>query len=131
MLDLHYNIFGATDKEFRDKHYQSLMKHYHKTLSEIVTKLGSDPESLFSYADFQSQLKKFGTFAYLMGPMITQMMLVDPNDIPDLDELSETMVKSDGDVEFMKGFEGNALLVYNKRVKDIITDLVELDFNWK
>lgn len=130
VLDLHYNLFTSTDHEFRHKNYHNLMKHYHKTLSEIVTRLGSDIDHLFSFDDFQGQLKKFGKFAFLIGPMMTHMMLADASDIPDLDELSENMVKTNGKVEIVNNLKEDAQREYNKRINDMFGDMIEYGYYW-
>lgn len=105
------------------------MKHYHNSLSDIVRKLGSDPDKLFPFTEFQKSLKKFGKFAFLMGPVLTQIMLADPKDVPDLDEMSVAMSKSD--VEFVQGFDEETQLQYDERINDMMTDLIEYGYYWK
>lgn len=104
------------------------MKHYHRTLAETIKKLGSDPEKLFTYDDLEGQLKKFGHFAFIWGPMITQMMMADPSDIPDLDTLSQEIVDNKGDIEFIKAFEGDEKVAYETRLQDLIGDLIDLGY---
>lgn len=105
------------------------MKHYHKSLSDVVSRLGSDPEKLFSYADFEVQLKKFGKFPFVNAPMMLQIILADASDIPDLDELSEKLNKKDEQVDIISGMNGNTLQNYNQRVHGIIENLVEYGFH--
>lgn len=130
-LDLHYNLFGATTKALRDREYKNILKHYHNTLSESITKLGSDPDQLFTFEDLESQLKKFGKFAFIWGPMFVQMMLADPDDIPDLDQLSEDLVKQEGDINFVKNFNEDRQREYDTRMRDLLTDLVDYGYYWK
>lgn len=104
------------------------MKYYHTTLSNSIKKLGSDPDKLFTFDEFEGQLKKFGKFAFIWGPMLTNMMMADPNDIPDLDQLSEKLVENKGNIEFTKDFEGDEKTAYETRLRDLIGDLIDLDY---
>lgn len=131
VLDLHYNLFCVSDKKLRDKEYQNLMKHYHQSLSDIVRKLGSDPDKLFPFGEFQESLKKFGKFAFVMAPILTQIMLADPKDVPDLDEMSVAMSNEGEDVEFVRGFDEATQLHYNERISDLMSDLIEYGYYWK
>lgn len=129
-LDLLYNIFATTVKSTRDKEYKNWLKHYHQTLSENIRQLGSDPNKLFTYADLESQLKKFGRFAFFWGPMFTQINLADSDNIPDLDELSEEMNKDDGDIEFITKFDDERQKEYETRIRELLTDLVDYGYYW-
>ncbi|XP_031631012.1 uncharacterized protein LOC116345636 isoform X2 [Contarinia nasturtii] len=70
VLDILYHVFSSTDREFRDKHYDTLLKTYYRSLSETIEKLGSAPEKLYTYDDFQRQLRKFGAFTVLCAPLL-------------------------------------------------------------
>lgn len=128
-LDLHYNLFSSTDKKLRDKEYQNLIKYYHQSLSDIVRKLGSDPNKVFPFDELQKSLKKAGKFAFVFSPILTQIMLADSKDIPDLDEMSAAM--STEDVEFVRGFDEKTQLYYNERMNDLMSDLIEYGYYWK
>lgn len=102
-IDLHNLIFGATDSQFRQKEYENLMDHYYKTLATTITRLGSDPEKLFTRSNFEDHLKRFGKFAFLMGPVFTAINLVDPNDIPNLDQYSADLAQNEN-VDLVKQY---------------------------
>lgn len=128
-LDLHYNIFGSSDREIREQHYASLLESYYSSLSATVEKLGSDPKKLLSRDDFDNQLKKYGNFAILMSPMIVQMLLTDPKDIVDLDEFSETLANDPTKTtDFIKGFNDDTQQRYDKRVSETISDIIDLGY---
>ena len=128
VIDLHYNIFASSDKELRQKEYHNLMNYYHKTLSETIQKLGSDPDQLFTYQNFQDQLKKFSKYAFLMGPLFAMTTLAGTNDIPDLDDLCNDLGTKDY-VDFVKEFTDEVQQKeYEKKVNDLLTDLVELGY---
>lgn len=127
VLDLHYNLFGCTDRAFRQAEYQKLMQHYYESLSAQIRRLGSDPDALFTFDDFQCHLKKFGKFAFVMGPAMVPMMLADAKDIPNLDEMSEKM-SDEENVDLVKGFDNKTQIEYNKRINDLLEDLVDLGY---
>lgn len=93
----------------------------------MIRKLGSDPDQLFSYGNFQSELKKFGKFAFIWAPIIIQNMLSDPKDIVDLDELSDEKPMLD----IVKGYDIDSQAEYNNRINDLLTDLIAYDYYWK
>lgn len=114
----------ATDKEFRKNHYQSLMQHYHQALSDAIRRLGSDPDQLFPFDSFQSQLKKFGKYAFVQGLQMMQVVLTDPKDIPKMDDLEE------GSAE-LKGFIDSSNVEYRQRINDLVEDLMDYGYYWK
>lgn len=129
---MHYNLFGATVKSLRDREYKNILRHYHNALQEHIRKLGSDPDKFFTFNDLENQLKKFGKFAFIWGPMFVQMMVADPTDIPDLDKLSEDLANQDSDVEnFVKQFDEERQIEYDTRMRDLLTDLVDYGYYWK
>lgn len=127
MLDLFYNIFSSTDTDLRQREYHNIMKHYHETLSTGIRRLGSDPDKLFSYDAFAGELKRFGKYPFLIGPMQTQMIVANPKDIPDLDEFSEGIV-NDNKVDFVLDYDEITQLEYNRKINNLFKDLIALDY---
>lgn len=127
VLDLHYNLFSGTDKEFRDKNYEKLLKTYHSSLSETIRKLGSDPEKLYSYENFQKELKKFGYFALLTGPMIAQIRVAGAEDIRDLDDYSERVDRGET-ADLLNDFGEETAAVFSKLMNDLVTDLLKYEY---
>lgn len=123
-------MFSSTDRKLREAHYDKLIKIYHNALSNTISKLGSDPEKLFSFNDFLGELKRFGRYGLIMGPILLQIITSNPDDIPNLDELAEEMTKSDKTMdENVKAFASVASLEkYNERVRDIVKDGLLLDY---
>lgn len=127
-VELIYTVFSSTDKQFRQKEYNNLMKHYHTTLASAIQTLGSDPEKLYSLAAFKQDLKKFGRFGFLMTPMVISVMLADPTDIPDLDKLGGAVVAGKDDVGLVSGISEKNQKLFHERMNDIFTDLVDLGY---
>lgn len=129
-LDLLYFLFAATDKQTRDKEYDNLLHLYYSSLADMVTKLGSDPEKLFTFDDLKNQLKKCGKFAFLMAPILVQVMMADAKDVPDLDDLSENVARNDGNLSLVKGYDSDTQAIYNKRIRDVVGDMVDSGIYW-
>lgn len=121
MLDIVYFLFTSTDKRLRDAHFDEILHIYHDALSAAVRRMGSDPERLFSYNDFQGELKKFGRYGVLIAPMLVQVVTADPTDIPDMDALSEKMANT-GNHEAQSFISAKTENAYNQRISDVIRD---------
>lgn len=104
-MDIVYFIFTSTDKQLRAEHYKNLIRIYYKHLSQHLTRLGSNPEKLFTFNDLLDQLKRFGHYGLLMStmlmPMITAKAVLDPKELN---------------------------IVYKNRMSDIIRDVVRLGY---
>ncbi|KAG6455944.1 hypothetical protein O3G_MSEX009487 [Manduca sexta] len=55
--DLLYFIFSATDKKFRDQHYEQLLDHYYNELSLAMKRLALNPDEIYSREDFDFEYK--------------------------------------------------------------------------
>uniref|UniRef100_A0A336JXG8 CSON001337 protein n=1 Tax=Culicoides sonorensis TaxID=179676 RepID=A0A336JXG8_CULSO len=97
VLDLMYFIFASTDKSFRDKHYDDLIKIYHNSFCKFLKRLGENPEELFPFEKLEKQLKKFGRFGMPMALMLVPIISTETKDLPDFDRMAELME------EFKKG----------------------------
>lgn len=120
-MDLFDVLFTTSDKEFRDKHFNNLIRHYHKTLSESIQRLGSDPEKLISFTDLQSQLKKNGKYGLMIGLLTLPLALPDANEIPDMDAEPENE-----DEETLTPYSEATQAIYNKRVNEFLADVIQL-----
>lgn len=131
VLDLLYYMFSATDKELRDKEYHNLLRIYHSSLTDMIRKLGSNPEKLFSFDDLQIQMKKCGKFAMLMTPVLIQIMLANAEDISNMDDVSQQMDKKEKNVGIVKVLTcEKTKQAYKKRIQEIISDILKYDLYW-
>lgn len=128
MLDLLYNIFSSTDKEFRAKHYDTLLKTYYSSLCNIVEKLGSDPKKLYTFENLQTQMRKFGEFALLSGPMIIQIKVANAKDILNLDDYAEQVEKGNSSADLIGEYDENTQEEYSDLINDLVTDLVNYGY---
>ena len=109
----------------RDEHYTSFMHLYYSTLSANIQKLGSDPEQLFSWHNFQAQLKEFGVYALVICPIIIQLRLATSDDCTDLDAVSGVDAE---DFDVITGFTEERQMIYNRTVNELVDDLIELEY---
>lgn len=133
VCDLMYYIFSCTTKELRDSHYDELMDVYYKSLSNFVTRLGSDPEKVFPRSAFDDQLKRFGKFGLSMAIMTLPVFTSNPEDIPELDDIAEQFKEAQDKGENIKmdeiSFQSEKTLgVYEKRMKGVLQDMYRLGY---
>lgn len=123
-------MFSSTDRKLREEHYDKLIKIYHNALSNTITKLGSDPEKLFSFNDLLGELKRFGRFGLLLAPILLQIITSKPDDIPDMDEFAEDMANNSKTMDESIAAFGNMGSVdqYNQRVRDVVKDGILLRY---
>lgn len=123
-------MFSSTDRKLREEHYDKLIKIYHNALSNTITKLGSDPEKLFSFNDLLGELKRYGRFGLLLAPILLQIITSEPSDIPDMDKFAEDMANNAKTMdESMAAFSSTATLdKYNQRVRDVVKDGLLLSY---
>lgn len=117
-LDVLYIIFSSTDKALRDKEYHYLIALYHKSMSNMVKLLGSDPEKLCSLENLKNELKRYGYIVPMMTPMLIQMSQSDSSEMPTSDATStETGAE--------RGAQGTGLsatgqLEYERRINELL-----------
>lgn len=122
-----YNLFTSTDKKLRDEHYENLLKHYHSSLSEAIEAMGSDPKALFTFDDLQNELKRFGKFAFLSSPLLIRIMLADPKDIRNYDDLKPHEEELKRDQKYA-ALDENADLKYRDRINGVVGDLIRYGY---
>lgn len=134
VLDLVYFMFASTDKAFRDEHYDELIKIYHNSFSKFLKRLGEDPEQLFSFEEFDKQLKKYGRFGMPMALMLIPIITTQTKDLPDFDRMAELMEEfkkgdqmSDEAKQVMEVSAQSAKRV-GARTRDVVIDMARLGY---
>lgn len=127
IFDLFFNLFSVTTKELRDKHFNYLINLYYASLSTTIRKLGSDPDQLFSYADFQRESQKLGIIFLIYAPFTLQFVIADPDDLHDIEEYNQRI--SNGEtLNIIKEFQREKQALYNQATRDIVNDLFAYGF---
>lgn len=114
-------IFTVTDRPYRQQHYHRSLEIYYRSLSETITKLGSDPQKLFTFENLQSKLREFGDYIVLYAPLLIQVCLASGN-IANLDDYSER-IDCDQSTSFISELDNQTADEYALRINDLFTDL--------
>lgn len=125
--DILYNLFTSTDGALRAKEYQNLIAHYHRSLSKTIRQLGSNPDALFSFNDLQNELKRFGKLAIITSPLMLRIILADPKDIRNYDQLKDPNEEAKDETNYSQ-LDANADDAFRKRYSDIVSDIIDYGY---
>lgn len=124
VFDLLYMIFSSTDKSFRDQHYHTLIDTYYSTLSDTIRKLGSDPNQLYTFDQFQMQLRKFGDFTLLCAPIIISLRLakakVGSNQNDGIDDEPSAHITNE--------YNQQSQMQYDRMINELVEDLANYGY---
>lgn len=126
VFDLLYNIFSSTDKEFRDRHYEHLLKAYHQSLSDTIRRLGSDPKQ-YTYEDLQKQMQKYSDFALTLAPMIISIRVARAKDVSNLDDYAQ-LLEQGVEADVLGQFDEDTQKEYSRQINGLLTDLVNYGY---
>lgn len=127
-MDLMLNIFTSTDSQFRKNHYEKLIRAYHSSLSDMVQKLGSNPNNLFSFDDLQAQLKVYGSVNLIRATVLLAFFVANPEDITDFDEYTD-LIKRGKKARLLKTkFNEETKPKYSLLINDLVTDFVNYGY---
>lgn len=115
LIDVGKFIFSVCSKEELE-HLKELLNYYYSVLSLSMIKLGSDPEKIFSYADFKRHWKNYAWYSFCGGIMMLKLTMLDQDDAPSVDQMEEG--KEYNEIFSLK-VSGKQL--YYQRAKDIST----------
>lgn len=130
VVDLHDYIWGATDRQFRQKEFHHLIKYYYAVLSQQIRRLGSDPSQLFPYRAFEDHLKRFSIFAFLIAPIRIEVLLAGEGEFSDLDELATKISNGDDNISLVTHQSEETRQLYRTRLGDIFDDLIALGYDF-
>lgn len=126
-LDLHFHFFSSTRKVLRDQSYHELLTVYHTALSDIVRKLGSDPEKIFRFSDLMDELKACGKFALIIGVSMIPFVLSEQGEIADMEDYSERFARGEKVSLFKSDINPNS--VYSQAVNEVVEDIIGYGFD--
>ncbi|XP_053970388.1 uncharacterized protein LOC128872084 isoform X1 [Hylaeus volcanicus] len=95
ILDISTCIYACTDKTVWDEQFHKLLKIYYDELCNTITLLGSNPENLYSWNTFMSEVKEQFGFGAIFAMEIIPLSLLDESDTFDLDAI----IKDDNAVD--------------------------------
>lgn len=127
VIDLLYNIFSSTDKPFRDQHYDTILRTYYQSLSDHIRKLGSDPDKLYTWEDFQKQLVKYSDYALFFGPFAGGLTVAKAKDVTNLDDFADK-IDQGIEADLLGEFDEETQAQYSRIINGILTDLVDYGY---
>lgn len=85
VLDLAFMIYACTTQDMREEHYDDLLKYYYEVLSSQISALGSDPDEVYSWEVFMSEVKKYSYFGLAFSFESTPFIILAPEDAVNMD----------------------------------------------
>lgn len=104
-----------------------MLNTYYASLSEMIRKLGSDPDELYSFKQLQMQLEKFGEYALLFSPLLFSVRLADEKDFVDAVEIVKRYASGE-DVHYILSFVGEKQKKWHNILNGVVTDLVDYGY---
>ncbi len=86
-LDVAHYIFCSLDEDIRGQYYHEFVDCYYNSLSQTIKKFGCNDQELFTLTDLKNQFKKYGRTCLFAGPILCQIMTVNPTDLPDMNSV--------------------------------------------
>ncbi|KAI4466845.1 hypothetical protein MML48_2g00006943 [Holotrichia oblita] len=125
VCDISYFLFTCTDKDFRDQHYDNVVKLYYYNLCSHLTDLGCDPEKFLPFHILEAELKKYSVVGLYLSILALMAMIRDGDEVGDwqggdADENAKAILAKSRNQD-----------IYNERVRDVILDFSQkgyLDF---
>lgn len=126
--DIFHNLFNSTDKALRDLEFESLLTLYYETLSKTIRLLGSDPNELFTFANLKSELKRFGNYALIMGPLwILETQQQHGTNELFTDDMFDKPVSVKNEPT-SGNLRGNGQDEFSRRMRGLMEDIVRLEY---
>lgn len=126
--DLVDNLFSSTDKALRDKEYHNLIQLYYDSLSKTINLLGSNANELFTNEDLIGEMKRFGVYALLISPLLMGVLLADPSEVSNLDEMFDKVASGEGRINLVSDLSAERQLEYDRRMNDVFEDVINLGY---
>lgn len=114
VIDISYYLCTSTDSDVHQR-FNELLHIYYNELSTFLTKLGSDPQKLFTFSDLEDQFRQFGKYGLIFAPILVGVMVSDSTDIIDMDS-----IKHDSKVEGLAKLNEKTKVLLKKRMSSVI-----------
>ncbi|XP_049787667.1 uncharacterized protein LOC126191015 isoform X4 [Schistocerca cancellata] len=85
VCDMSFFLYSCTTKEFREAYLSDLVQIYYKSMSDLVSDLGSDPNAVFPYKALESEMKAVSRYGFIMSLESVPFSEIDEKDAPNID----------------------------------------------
>lgn len=96
--------------------------------------MGSDPEKHFPFEVMKEHFRKFGKFGLILASVLLPIITQESGSGWDLDEMAEKITENNGQMDmelFDSIFTDKSRTKFNKRLRDVVVDMVRLEYIWK
>lgn len=128
-LDVVHYIFCSLDEVTRSTYYHELIDLYYKSLVRTLKLFGCDDQKLITFADLKDQFKKYGRICLHAGPILCQIMTLNPDNLVDMDEILQQRqeARESGNTVEVDPF-GEVSESYKDRMSYLLRDCVREGF---
>ncbi|KAF5277586.1 hypothetical protein FQR65_LT15942 [Abscondita terminalis] len=123
-VDLSLILFICCDGEVRNKHKQDLIEAYYDSCSETLLQFGEDPNVVFPRAILQEHLKTYSGYGFCFALRTMVLVAVPEEEIPNI-PLFQSYIEV---IDMYATINLNSN-VFDKRVRDILTDYVSYGYD--
>lgn len=113
-IDISYYLSTSTNPDIHQR-YNELLHMYYNSLATFLSRLGSDPQKLFTLSDLEDQLRQFGKYGLIFSSMLVGVMVSASGDILDMDSINEDS-KADGLVKL----NDTTKIIFKERMSSVI-----------
>lgn len=106
----------------RDEHLDEFLQIYYSNLARTIRASGSDPAVLFPEAELQQQLRQFGAYGVMLGPILIPAILADFSESNAIGDTVATVDESIKDLGPVINLDEIKEKESNKRFKDVLED---------
>lgn len=79
VTDIAYFMYMSTEKELREKHYETLLEIYYGTLAAVLRECNLNVDDIYPRHIFKSHLLKYSVFG-LVEALISMMIITAPSE---------------------------------------------------
>ncbi|KAG5890647.1 hypothetical protein JTB14_034935 [Gonioctena quinquepunctata] len=87
-FDLSYFFYACCSETERNS-FEELLKFYYNSFSTQLSKLGSNPEELFSYGDLKRHWKKYSLLQLISMTVSLKLFLCEKEDAPSFGDIEK------------------------------------------
>ncbi|KAJ6632705.1 hypothetical protein Bhyg_16078 [Pseudolycoriella hygida] len=114
VMDISYFLSTSTNPTVLQR-FDDLLQIYYNSLATFLTKLGSDPQKLFTFDDLEDQFRQFGDYGLIFASILIGVMVSDAEDIIDMD-----LVKDDTKANGLATLNDDTKMLLKERISSVI-----------
>ncbi|KAF2362687.1 Protein of unknown function DUF227 [Trinorchestia longiramus] len=124
VVDLHYLSYTSVDRDFRKKHWDSVLSSYHLSHAVVMRAAGFDPK--FTVDDLKQEYREKMKFGLMVSLVMSPLVYENSDEVIDVDILLKKMTEDDKQKLHQlitNKLKTNSLL--NSRLLEMFDDMME------